>query len=284
MTHKSEGTKTLYITDLDGTLLNSQGEVSYFTKKTINSLIRKGMYFSFSTARGGPSAIKIMSEVKIDLPVVFIQGAAIYDIKKQIYLNVETIDAIYLEEALYILKRHDIQCFLFGLKNNKLVLFYEDISSSYLKAIYDHWTNSNNIPFIKVDNLNKIFDCNIMYLLSKDIISKIKPVFEEIIEITGLTTAFFGGSNSNGIYNMECLKSGVSKYKSVLYLKKQFGFQKVIGFGDTSNDIPLFEACDEFYVPNNADDKIKSIATGIIDSNDDDGVAKFLARHFAKNK
>jgi Predicted hydrolases of the HAD superfamily len=55
-----------------------------------------------------------------------------------------------------------------------------------------------------------------------------------------------------------------------------FGCSKIISFGDSINDIPMFEISDECYAVENAVDEIKAVATGIIDSNEDDGVAKWL--------
>ena len=50
----------------------------------------------------------------------------------------------------------------------------------------------------------------------------------------------------------------------------------MIAFGDNLNDIPLFEVADECYAVSNAEEKLKSIATGVIGSNDEDAVAKFI--------
>jgi hydroxymethylpyrimidine pyrophosphatase-like HAD family hydrolase len=53
---------------------------------------------------------------------------------------------------------------------------------------------------------------------------------------------------------------------------------KMICFGDNLNDEPLFRIADEKYAVKNAYEKLKNLATGIIDSNNDDGVAKFLQK------
>ena len=45
------------------------------------------------------------------------------------------------------------------------------------------------------------------------------------------------------------------------------------------NDLPMFEISDEAYAVANAVDELKAAATGIIESNEDDGVAKWLLRH-----
>ena len=52
--------------------------------------------------------------------------------------------------------------------------------------------------------------------------------------------------------------------------------QKVVVFGDGRNDIDMFKIADESYAVKNAVDDLKNIATGVIDMNDNDAVAKWL--------
>ena len=51
--------KTLYISDLDGTLLRSSETTSDYTNKTINRLTEQGMIFSYATARSFVTAKKV---------------------------------------------------------------------------------------------------------------------------------------------------------------------------------------------------------------------------------
>ena len=51
-------------------------------------------------------------------------------------------------------------------------------------------------------------------------------------------------------------------------------------FGDGMNDLDLFEAADEAYAVENAVPELKAAATGIIGSNNDDGVAKWLSENW----
>lgn len=63
--------KTLYISDLDGTLLNSDKEITTYTRDTLNKLMAGGLQFSIATARTASSAVKILSGLNINVPVVF---------------------------------------------------------------------------------------------------------------------------------------------------------------------------------------------------------------------
>lgn len=52
--------------------------------------------------------------------------------------------------------------------------------------------------------------------------------------------------------------------------------EKLVTFGDGKNDIDMFEISDEAYAVENADEELKAIATGLIESNNNDGVAKWI--------
>ena len=57
-----EGKKTvkkdrvLYVSDLDGTLLNTKDKISDYSVETINALVERGMLFTYATARSLVSA------------------------------------------------------------------------------------------------------------------------------------------------------------------------------------------------------------------------------------
>ena len=69
-----------------------------------------------------------------------------------------------------------------------------------------------------------------------------------------------------------------SKANAILQLKEMFSCDKVIAFGDGKNDVDVFEIADESYAVSNAHEALKEKATGIIGSNNEDGVAKWLEK------
>ena len=70
-----------------------------------------------------------------------------------------------------------------------------------------------------------------------------------------------------------------SKANAIKQLKALLHCDKLIAFGDGKNDIDMFELADESYAVQNACEDLKQRATAIIESNDDDGVAKWLERN-----
>ncbi|MCD7796916.1 MAG: HAD family hydrolase [Clostridiales bacterium] len=71
--------KTLYVSDLDGTLLNRSQRTSDFTNKTINALVSSSMIFSYATARSYYTSKKVTAGLSEELPIVMYNGTFILD-------------------------------------------------------------------------------------------------------------------------------------------------------------------------------------------------------------
>ena len=72
--------KTLYVSDLDGTLLTPEGRVSPKTAEILNELIQRGLLISVDTARSimGISIINLR-DIHFPLPLILMNGALLYD-------------------------------------------------------------------------------------------------------------------------------------------------------------------------------------------------------------
>lgn len=71
--------KTLYLSDLDGTLLRSDQTLSAYTCSVIDRLAGVGVHFSFATARSIDTAARVTKGLEMDLPVIVHNGAFIVD-------------------------------------------------------------------------------------------------------------------------------------------------------------------------------------------------------------
>ena len=75
--------------------------------------------------------------------------------------------------------------------------------------------------------------------------------------------------------------SDANKGGAIQVMKELLGFKRVVCFGDSDNDLSMFEVADESYAPANANKAIKSAATAVIGHHDDEGIARFLRERFA---
>ena len=99
--------KTLHISDLDGTLLDNEGKLSDENKRRINNLIEKGLLFTIATARTFATVVPILDGVKINCPVILMNGVMIYDLIKKVPIDLEIISDNAKLNILNCLKSHD---------------------------------------------------------------------------------------------------------------------------------------------------------------------------------
>lgn len=83
---------------------------------------------------------------------------------------------------------------------------------------------------------------------------------------------------SEGESFCDIVLENVSKASRLKIFKEKYGFDKVIAFGDSENDLPLANVADEFYAVGNAVAAVKEKATGIIGSCYEDGVIDYIEK------
>jgi hydroxymethylpyrimidine pyrophosphatase-like HAD family hydrolase len=81
---------------------------------------------------------------------------------------------------------------------------------------------------------------------------------------------------------LEIVEPGWTKSRGVCELAAHLSTPRptILAFGDDANDLDMLAYADESYAPSNAIDKARALATTVIGSNNDDGVAHALRARF----
>lgn len=268
----------LYIADLDGTLLNSDKSISQYSQQIINNLLARGGNFTIATARTLATTEQIVAGLQLNIPVVLMNGVAIYDLRKGVYDQVVTIPERTAQTIIGILEELKIPGFMYAIEYNRLYTYYSELNTPALKSFHDERVRKYNKVFEQVAKLtNKIRDQNIVYFT---LIDEYEPLYKLCLALKGLSgvnVMFYSDNYSDNLWYLEVYNAEASKCNAVKYLRTRYSFDRIIGFGDNLNDLSLFEACDEGYAVVNAVKELKERATGVIDDNNSDGVARFIA-------
>ena len=273
--------KTLYISDLDGTLLNSETVVSEYTVRVLNTLIEKGLCFSSATARTLASVEYILKNVKINIPIILMNGVAIYDMKNKKYTRIFGINRNGVNTLLRVIKKHINMGFLYCIDDDILSTYYENTDSPAAAAFVEERQRKYNKKFTKVDSFTQCTDKNIVFYSVDGKKEELDAAYGELIKCKDLHIEYYRDMYNEGHWYLEASAAEASKKQAVLSLKEQLGFDKIVSFGDNLNDIPMFEASDECYAVENAMNEVKEKATAVIASNLDNGVADFLLKNFS---
>lgn len=257
--------KKIIFIDSDGTLRDSNGEISERVKKAIQENRKKGNKIIISTSRPRYQILKVMEEVLADDIVISSNGSEIYDSKnKKIIFNsfIEYDELIKLVEYAYL---NDI----------RLILTMDN---------YDYVTknirNSNQKLLDKNNYKNELINCNVKQCMFidknsneifklKDILSKNDKlnIVDECNEKSKYCENWFSIVNSN------CSKGNALK---ILIKYLNIPIENTIAIGNDKNDISMFKVAGLSVAVANASEDIKNKVDYITLSNDEDGVAIFL--------
>ncbi len=259
--------KTLYICDLDGTLLKNDQTLSEFTIDTINSLTERGVLFSYATARSYFTSSVVTKGFIERLPVIVYNGTFILENSKPVYSK-----AFEKEDAKRIL-----ECLTDG---GIFPIVYSFIDGREKFSYVPHESTTAFLDTRRGDGRDRPVNCieelfvgEIFHFSCIDKKKKLAPLYEAL---KNEFTCIHYKESYSGEWWLEIQPKAATKANAVLKLKEMLGCDKVICFGDGKNDISMFKVCDECYAVENADDELKKVATGIIESNEKDGVAKWL--------
>lgn len=270
--------KTLYISDLDGTLLNSESKLSDYTINTINALIDKGMIFSYATARSFESASVVAKGLTTNIPVIVYNGVFI--------LNAGTGEIIYKQDF----KENDreyVADFLIGLRVNPMVYaFINGVEHvSWLKGqeneglLYYLSQRNGDKRLRGVTKITDLYLGDTFYFSCVGTKQELLPIYKRFVNDQRFT-CILQQEIRRPEYWCEIMPREATKANAIKRLKKIIQCDRVVSFGDALNDIPMFKISDESYAVENAVDELKSIATCVIRSNDEDGVARWLNENY----
>jgi len=247
----------MIVTDLDGTLLRTDKTISEYTQAVFTRCRESGIKTVFATARGGSgerlvpahlvdgkirmngAIAKIGNEIVYDcqIPYMLVRPLLIACDKRGLKIVAESCDEYY--------SIHHVNEHMYKSRNNahqKLV----DISTHAIDSEKIHMTDltADDEEFI----LNQLPD-ELYFLMARE-------------------------GNGFGMI----MHKNATKAKAVAALANIWGIEKseIVAFGDDLNDIPMLEFVGIGVAMDNALDEVKNVASLVCDTNDNNGVAKWL--------
>lgn len=274
--------KTLYVSDLDGTLLTSDVQVSEESTNILNRLIDDGLLFTVATARSVASVRPILKEINLNLPVILMNGVFVHDLKKGKALFSAGIQKADAEKIIKLTEKYDGHPFFFCKNKDELLVYFTDLPLREQRDYYNERNNLTDKRFCKVDAL-KVHENDIpVYFSFLDTKERLLPLYDEIIKTDNISCVFYKDSYTEQLWFLEVFSRDASKPHGVEMIKEMTGAERVVVFGDNLNDIPMFKRADECYAVQNARDEVKKIASGVIGHHNENGVAKFIQKDFKK--
>ncbi len=266
--------RTLYLSDLDGTLLNQKTELTSKTGSILNGLMEQGLCFSIATARSRSSALPIIHKLNLTCPAIFHNGTFLMDPGTGEILSAELFSPGQRQTIRSLLNRHRLHPVCYAFLEGRERLSYRAGEQNEGMEYYLH-KRREDPRMRECCSEEELYDGEIYYFTCIGSREELSPVYEEVRRLKGFRCVF-QQELYRPEYWLEIMPENASKAHGMEKLKELLHCDRVVVFGDALNDLPMFKAADEAYAVANAAEELKQAATGIIGSNEEDGVADWL--------
>lgn len=261
------------ISDLDGTLLNSDHTISAFTKTVFQELHKQNYLIIVATGRHHMDAMAIINTLEVPVYLVTSNGARIHSPKKEL-LYAFNLDSDSVKSIFSLDIDPEITTVLFketvwqtSKTNKKLNAFQKDLA--YPPEVVD-FTDLDDYSAIKIFFTHE--DHQKLVELKNRILEKYSDTFHHAFSLP---------------ICLEFMDKSVDKSNAISKIleKEGFTFEETISFGDGFNDVKMLEAAGIGLIMGNAPDNLKNELSNlkVIASNVEDGVAKYLLSNVLSN-
>lgn len=267
----------LYVTDLDGTLLDINAEISPESAEQLNRLLLE-KNITFFTARSMSVVKKIFNEVKWKLPCVVNNGAFIVDYSTGNYISEQYIDEENVKEIIDKAKEMNISYIVLCMYQGIEKMIYSDINNEGIRTFIGQREKLNDKRLLKWDNSLKLSEMKIFSLQFVDSFSNLSELRDRIRDdclVTYLDREIY----VDGYYYLNVNNKNATKEQALQKIIELLliSLNDVTAFGDQINDLEMLKMCGRGVAVSNANPELKKGADFVIGSNVEGSVIKFIA-------
>ena len=281
--------------DLDGTLLDSYGQISENNKNAVKDAVNKGTKVVIASGRGVMSVKNFANEIGANEYAVCGNGAVVYDFKQEGIIYDKFLSQKKVLQLIKICEENSIYYSIYTQNSiiaktlNYNVLFYHQENASkpdgkktnicITEDIYKYVLNRKETDYTKIticDDNNIIFN---------SIIKKLREVKGiDVLDVGHMSRKLMKlGTEIHSIeyFYTEITNENANKWNALEFLIQKLGIEKeeVIAIGDNVNDQTMLENAGLGVAMANSAPYIQQMANIVTESNNEDGIAKVIEKY-----
>ena len=236
--HTSE---TLYVSGIDSVLIPDDESAVNYSKVELNRLIESGVRFTISTIHTPAVVMSLMKGVDLRLPLIVMDGAAMYDIKEKEYIEAEFLPTATSDEAESIIAERGLHCFVNVMYDSTLLIFYGDFNNDAERKLFSSFKHSPYRNYIHsacrhFDEYEKI-----LYLTVLEAADKVYALEKELRARLGDSVRItVSESGYEGYLYLKVFSPLASKQHMLTKLKAHTGAERIVTFGSIKGEYDVY--------------------------------------------
>lgn len=226
----------LFAAELDDMLSPVNERLSPYSKVEINRMLGDGASFTLATMRTPAAIMEILSDVKMKLPVIVMNGAALYDMKNNSYLRAYIISPEACEEIRSIVSAEGMNMFTNALCDDNLIIYYDELKNDAEKAIYRDLKRS---PYRCYVNRRPSDGDRTIYIMIIDKADRIAALHKKLSERSGeqLNMITYPSDDYKGYAYIKIYNKNASKRKMLEHICDEYGLERSVSLSGGEDSI-----------------------------------------------
>ncbi|WP_245347765.1 HAD family hydrolase [Oceanobacillus polygoni] len=248
--------------DLDGTLLNSQHEISEGNSIALRELQKNGYEVIVNTGRAYKDVIKFKSLRDMNIPIFCMNGSILYSKSREVFFEATIPISVY-EVIFSVLKKIGVGILVYTNYGN----FPSSLPDLRQKSKEEQDILFREYNYDSILNRENLKVYKLIALVDYSQLKKIEEVKKALISMLDISIA------SSFPNNLEITSNEAQKGKALLRYQQKMNltFDKIYAIGDGDNDLSQFDVATTSIAMGNAPSHIQRVADFVTKNNDEDG-------------
>ena len=272
--------RTLYVSDMDGTLLNDESVLSGDTVAMLNRIIEeRGGLFTVATARTPATVVPLMQEVHANLPFIVIGGSSMWNPVTGCFEHTHGIDDETVNAVADVFERHGLYPFIYRRHGSSLLYTHHCGSLSAQEERFVAARQHLPLKRFFLDDQNyrhSTDEALLIFAMNKYVV--LQALAADLQAVTTCSVMLYHDIFDESEGYLEIFTAGTSKAGAIRDLARQVGADRIVVFGDNRNDIAMLQAADHSVAVGNAFDEVKASADEVIGPNTADSVPRWILK------
>ena len=226
--------ETLFAAEFDDLLNKATGKIDDYTQIELNRMLEEKMKFTVMTMRTPATLISELGSVNLNMPVIVMNGAALYDIKNNTYSKAYIISNDTCTRIRETAEKCGMNCFTNVLSDDTLMILYDRLINEAEKSIYSSLRKS---PLRNYINREPLEQENIIYMMIIDKTEKTEmlcSLLDETGESSRLKIVTYPSDEYQGYSYIKIYNKNVSKENMIRKLMEENGISEYKNISDNS--------------------------------------------------
>ena len=237
----------LFVTGFDGALYDEKEGITPYVLFELNQLIRNGMPFTIATERTPASLVSDLKGVELQLPVIAMDGAVLYDVKDKRYLATNGLDRMLADKICAHIDKKGYHYFRNVVWENVLLIYYNDFQDFKNEAEKQTYLSNRRSPYRNYVNGEVPETGIVVYIL---LVLKDAEADELEAELQAMDTKkelhFLRDKSETpeDYCHLKIYHKNSTKEYMLHHLMEQIPQKKYVAFGSNKNDLSMLAAAD----------------------------------------